>query len=639
MKKRLKMYIKKKWRWLSQLRRILFWIPILTLVVGFLISVSVYNHLQNLEFESRKQATLQQATETVNQVDLQLSNSLLRAQTYEESIGGYEKNYRISKAYISQTLEYTIFHRLSIFKYDTKSKVKNGFKLILRINKQDVTSTETIKNDYISSPELFEAIQNLIRSSSYHHALIFESKNEIRFAILMHSKFRKEVYFLFSTPLLSIFKKFNFDNLSKIIVYDLEKNNQWMIMQKGEEKYISRISNNKSVSSHDEFEFNFDKGLPQSGLSLGLRFLYNQQSIPIITSARIVATLSFVLTIIISYLFYVLIASNRNANRLIIKKAVDLEKTAHDLQIALDTKSKFLGKVSHEIRTPLNLILGMIDLCSENDMDQKLQNYLKSMKSSGDHLLNMIDDLLELSKSEADSFSFERKKTNLVQFLTDIVKLIAFECRSKNLLIYTYFDPKLPQVIVCDPNRLRQVLLNLLRNAFKYTNEGHIELNVFLRNSNINTSSIRFEVKDTGIGIQSDKLNKIFDAFFQVENPSTFAEGGVGLGLSIVKEIVKKMNGQIFVHSDPKSGSEFQVDLDFEVQNAHYWVDAYKLKNPVQKKLFIISADPLFQKTFSVLGTHPLVQLFPLVGSNESDWPLDRFSEENIFIIIDLLKQ
>lgn len=633
----LKIMKSRRWKWLKQARKIVFWVPVLTLILGIFITLTIYKYLNQQELNYRKQDSYQQAHEAVSQIDLQLSNSILRVQTYEDYVSGYGRS-QISKAYISQALEYTVFHRLSTFKDVSTKKRPNAYKLVMRINKKLSELPIPLKNDYMSTPELIDSIQQLIKNSAYHVPIVFESQGVIRFAVLMRSKIRKDIYFLFSAPLLSVFNKIDFGGISNVIVYDVYKKNQWMITQQDNKKIVRKVNPNDAQLSKDYFEFNFNKDLPQSGLSLGLKFSYVQAASPLVSTSRIIALLSLMLTIIISYLFYVLITSNRNANRLIINKTIDLEKTAHDLQVALNGKSRFLGKISHEIRTPLNLILGMIDLCTESAVDPKLQNYLKSMRSSGDHLLTMIDDLLELSKAESNDLSYEGKKTYLIQFLSDVTKLISADCRSKKLFLYTYFDPELPGKIICDPNRLRQVLLNLLRNAFKYTNSGYIQLNVSLISPMANNrAKIRFEVKDTGIGIPADKINKVFDAFFQVENSNIYADGGVGLGLSIVKDIVKKMNGHVHVISDPKTGTLFHVDLDFEVEDDITWLNGYKLENDLQKNVFVVSTNPQFQKSYSSLAKHPKISLDIISPKDFSEIPLEKLLSKNSYVILDML--
>jgi signal transduction histidine kinase/ActR/RegA family two-component response regulator len=624
-------------KFIEQAKKTVFWVPILTLIVGSAISLSLSSYIQKQELDFWKQDSYQQAHEAVNQIDLQLSNSLLRVQTYEEYFGGTKKSYTDDKAFISQALEYTVFHRLSIFRETLRPQGARAFKLIMRINKKSSELPPPMSNSYATSPDLAEAIQKFEMSSSYFMIVVFEYQNVVRFSVLMRSKSREDTYFIFSAPLLSILEKVDFGNLSSVEIFDINKNqNRWIVAQNGAVKTIGRVSAEGVSSKSKYFEFNFEKGLPQSGLGLGLQFNYVRVGGPLVSTARIVGALSLLLTIIISYLFYVLITSNRNANRMIIRKTIDLEKTAHDLQMALNGKSRFLGKISHEIRTPLNLILGMIDLCSESDIDNRLQGYLRSMKSSGGHLLTMIDDLINLSKAESNDLSYEGRQTHLIQFLGEVTKLIASDCHSKNLALYTYFDPELPKIIVCDPNRLRQILLNLLRNAFKYTSHGYLQVNV-TNESSVKTENVkvRFEVKDTGIGIPPDKVSRIFDAFFQVENSNVFSDGGVGLGLSIVKDIVKKMNGQIHVHSIPEIGTLFQVDLEFEVFDGVSWLDGYIHDDALPKSIFIISTDPLFQRACSALARHPEISLSILPFSKEQKLPFEKFRELNSFVVLD----
>lgn len=315
--------------------------------------------------------------------------------------------------------------------------------------------------------------------------------------------------------------------------------------------------------------------------------------------------LGVLLTLVISYLFYTLIHQNRLAKKLIISKTLDLEKTAHDLQEALNSKANFFGKISHEIRTPLNLILGMIDLATESNKDPAVQNYLKTMHSSGEHLLSMLDDLIELAQAEKNELTFQERTIYLAQFLGDVVRLAGLDCKQKGLQIYLHFDKNMPACIVTDPNRLRQILLNLLRNACKYTPEGFVILAVYATESLISQKvKLKFEIKDSGIGIQANHMNKVFDAFFQVENSKSYAEGGVGLGLSIVKDIVKKMQGRIHVDSVPKQGSIFTVELEFNRPERTDWYEIYRIDDDTKYTLVLLSRDAFLQKSFHALTHH-----------------------------------
>lgn len=620
-------------------QRLVLWIPIFSLLVGTGISTSIYLYLKQREIEAQRITSYQRARETINQIDLELSNSLLRIQTYEDSLGPRAVNYQNEHNYIQQALGYTLFHRLSIFRDlnpESSPDKKSELRVITRVNRTDSKLPE--KNyRFVQSEAIKQAVESLKNSLSYHKTFLHEFENLPRLSVIMRSKDHKSVFFVFTAPLLSLFEKIDLSQTESIVVQDLEQNLSWTINSVDSEKKIKNIQTvSYDPKDKNSFHFIFDKGLPQSGVPLSFHFNYAKEDPGLTSAANLGGLMSTFITLIISYLFYVLITLNRTAQKMIINKTLDLEKTAHDLQEALNGKTRFLGKISHEIRTPLNLILGMIDLCEENDTDKKLSHYLRSMKSSGEHLLSMIDDLLDLAKAESNDLNFHGRKTYLVQLLSDVTKLCSPDCEAKGLKFYTYFSAELPSVVICDPNRLRQVLLNLLRNASKYTNEGYIRLNVNLLDSRPpGHAKIRFEIQDTGVGIPRDKLNKVFDAFFQVESSSSFSEGGVGLGLSIVKDIVKKMNGQIEVQSSLQSGSVFRVDLDFEIFDRTPWIEMYKGDTSETKNLIVLSQNPFLLKSLEPLAKHPSLKVSTPSTQNFVSSIQNLKNMSNSYVIVD----
>jgi CheY-like chemotaxis protein len=217
----------------------------------------------------------------------------------------------------------------------------------------------------------------------------------------------------------------------------------------------------------------------------------------------------------------------------------------------------------------------------------------------------MMDDLIDLAQAEKNEMTFQERTIYLAQFLGDVTRLAGQDCKHKGLQIYLHLDKSMPACILTDPNRLRQVLINLLRNACKYTQEGHVVLAVSATESMITQKvRLKFEIKDTGIGISQDHLNKVFEAFFQVENSKTYAEGGVGLGLSIVKDIVKKMNGKVNVSSTPNKGSVFTVEFEFSRPEKSPWFEIYKSLEPTRYTVLLLSRDQMLQRSFASLTSH-----------------------------------
>ncbi len=228
---------------------------------------------------------------------------------------------------------------------------------------------------------------------------------------------------------------------------------------------------------------------------------------------------------------------------------------------ASQAKSRFLATMSHEIRTPLNGILGMTQLALAKSCSPQLTNYLSTIQRSGESLLRLLNDLLDFSKIEAGKMTVESIAYDPLEVCVDAISLLSVPAWQKGIELAAYFSPSIPKSLVGDPMKLRQVVLNLLGNAIKFTSKGHVEIRVEVAFGEHAALVIR--VIDTGIGIPEDKLNSIFESFSQADNSTTRRFGGTGLGLSISSELVQLMGGTIQVSSQPEFGSEFTVVLPF----------------------------------------------------------------------------
>jgi PAS domain S-box-containing protein len=232
-------------------------------------------------------------------------------------------------------------------------------------------------------------------------------------------------------------------------------------------------------------------------------------------------------------------------------------------EAAEKSQEEFLANMSHEIRTPMNGIIGMTEIMERTPMNDQQKEFLAVIKVSADHLMELINDVLDFSKIKAGKLSIDPVSFNLHQRIEQALSTLQSRADQKGLSLSVNVDSKIPAWLYGDPHRLQQVLINLISNAIKFTAVGSVALNVELIGVNDDEVTIRFAVQDTGIGIEKENIKKIFESFAQAENNTAIQFGGTGLGLTISKRLVELQGGSIDVKSEPGTGSEFSFTIPY----------------------------------------------------------------------------
>jgi signal transduction histidine kinase/CheY-like chemotaxis protein len=300
--------------------------------------------------------------------------------------------------------------------------------------------------------------------------------------------------------------------------------------------------------------------------------------------------------------FWYLISQGQRQQKLI----QILDTSEKKLKEASKIKEQFVANISHEIRTPMNGILGFTGLLQKTPLDKNQHEYVKAIRSSGENLLTIINDILDLSRIESGMMRIEKVPFNIRELLDSLATMLNTKAKNLGLYLHTQVDNSVPEILAGDAVRLTQILMNLIGNALKFTHEGGVTIKVQDAERKMDTIYLRILVADTGIGIDREKQQTIFERFHQAEAETSRRYGGTGLGLSIVKQLIDLQNGSISVESEAGKGSVFTVLIPYHIPTdaeAAATVFPVSLHEPLQQKIKILVAEdnPMNRKLIKYL--------------------------------------
>lgn len=539
----------------------------------------------------------------------------IKIQNFEDHIDFRNMRSKLNQQVIQSAFEHSIFSNFSFLKYKGIDKITSDI-MVERVHRIHSTT-----KDFIQLPANETKLNNAVVKSTIHKMADLGEKqtqflvdhNGIAvYVIISKSTDKENIFYSFSGPAKNLIKD-NFPVKVNIeaIVYQKIDDTYWHLLKKDNENIFTKIDV-KTLESikKDKYLFNYESRFG-SEKDFKIQMLAPATPLQKNLFSLIILISGLVITALLAYLLHHLISRNIQIHKIVADRTADLERESQKSKEAAEAKSRFLANISHEIRTPLNIVLGMSELLQETPLSSLQKHYLSSINTSGRHLLHLINDILDMTRVDMSEVVFKSETVDFLQTVEDSCLAVNELAQNKKLDFYMFYENQIPNTIDIDSSRIRQILINLLSNSVKYTERGFIYLSTEFTHKYNDTisSAIVFQIRDSGIGISKKDQDEIFKAFYQVNSSIKRSQGGVGLGLSIVSSIIKRMGGLITVDSTVGIGSTFTVVIPVDNFSETAWTKPLQVDstntNIIITKDIILSE--IFQKNLNAIGCSSMI--------------------------------
>jgi signal transduction histidine kinase/CheY-like chemotaxis protein len=583
----------------------------LVLVLGSLFVFLLFRYTKSVENKQMESQTQIESKSIAMNLDLIMANYVLKTQNLEDYLDIRRIKYKANQQIAQTIFNNTIFGALTVLKNNSPGNMHPTSDTldVIRFFRIPDPNKKTIAagpSNRIRNEASRRAISEMIKTGERQKQFFVSIDGQNLFVIINRSKEDKKYFYVLTSMADDLFEEALPKQSSFTLTIEQNLDKTFWLVEKNESKL-----NMQKVTSFQQSQFINNLGADFVKLDYEAQFSPKANFAITVYSAKIknvinldrAVVLFFVSAAIlfIAFLIFYLTDRNFHIQALVHSRTKELEVETERSKQATLAKSRFLANISHEIRTPLNIVLGMTDLLEATNLTQVQKHYMQSIRTSGRHLLSLLNDILDMTRIDLKEVIFKPSHVDSLGLISEACLAINEVAATKNLNFYVKIAADVPETLFIDHARLKQILINLLMNAVKYTEKGHVELDVgVIENEDVRSLSIK--VSDTGIGISSENLDNIFKSFFQVDQKGANLSKGVGLGLSIVTSIVKRLNGDIQVQSKLREGSQFHVTIPLRDIQSNSWSKLYaKRAEKFKSQILFLSGDT---KIIDVMRTY-----------------------------------